>query len=205
MHTIVGLFADFMKNNLHQQRSMCLSLIASLFLVSQLACLSITDVSHLWKASALLGIAYGSMSGLLPTISIEWFGLRECILRPLARRPLTRSTIAAHFSENWGFLSLSPLLGGNIFSLAFGRNLDAHASSELPSTSRPAALLRRAGLPSEARCFEGRDCYIASLHMTIMVCVAALGIALYLGVRDKRKVKEGAKIVQHEVVRAIDD
>jgi hypothetical protein len=205
MYTLVGLFADFTKNNLHQQRSMCLTLVASLFLVSQLACLSITDVSDLWKASALLGIAYGGMFGLIPTISIEWFGLRECILRLLALRLLTLPTIAAHFSENWGFLSLSPLLGGNLFSLAFGRNLDAHASPESPSTSQPSALLRRAGLPAEAQCFEGRDCYVASLHMTIIACVTALGIALYLGLRDRRKAKEGAKIVQHEVVWAISD
>ncbi|EIN04341.1 MFS general substrate transporter [Punctularia strigosozonata HHB-11173 SS5] len=179
---VIGFTADFTKYSLQQQRSTCLTLVAALLLVSQLACLAITDVSDLWKASALLGFGYGSMFGLVPTIAIEWFGL-------------------PHFSENWGFLSLSPLLGGNLFSLAFGRNLDAHASPGSPSTSQPASLLRRAGLPADAQCFDGRSCYEASLHMTIAACTAALGIAIWLGVRDRRKLRESAAS-EREVVWA---
>jgi hypothetical protein len=35
------------------------------------------DVADLWKASLALGLAYGSMFGLFPTMAIEWFGMRE--------------------------------------------------------------------------------------------------------------------------------
>ena len=33
------------------------------------------DVADLWKASIALGLAYGGMYGLFPTIAIEWFGI----------------------------------------------------------------------------------------------------------------------------------
>ena len=35
------------------------------------------DVTDLWKASLALGLAYGSMFGLFPTMTFEWFGMRE--------------------------------------------------------------------------------------------------------------------------------
>lgn len=37
----------------------------------------IDDVTGLWKASLALGLAYGGLFGLFPTIAIEWFGLGE--------------------------------------------------------------------------------------------------------------------------------
>ena len=37
---------------------------------------------------------------------------------------LAYSSLSVHFSENWGFISLAPMFAGNLFSLAFGRNLD---------------------------------------------------------------------------------
>ena len=38
------------------------------------------DVANLWKASLALGLAYGSMFGLFPTIVFEWFGMRKSYL-----------------------------------------------------------------------------------------------------------------------------
>ena len=60
-------------------RSFCISLVAALFVISQLAVYNVENVNNLWKASALLGVAYGSLFGLFPTITIEWFGLRESL------------------------------------------------------------------------------------------------------------------------------
>lgn len=71
------MIADFTKNQLRLPRSFCVSLVAALFIVSQLAVFHIDNVRDLWKGSALLGAAYGGMFGLFPTIVIEWFGLRE--------------------------------------------------------------------------------------------------------------------------------
>ena len=71
-----GLMADFTKNRLHQPRSFCVTLASLAFFISQMTCIGVDDVRTLWKASALLGLAYGSMYGLYPTIIIEYFGMR---------------------------------------------------------------------------------------------------------------------------------
>lgn len=72
-----GIIADFLKNRLRLPRSFCISFVALLFVVSQVMVLSVDEVKNLWKGSALLGFAYGSLFGLFPTMTIEWFGLRE--------------------------------------------------------------------------------------------------------------------------------
>lgn len=71
------MLADLMRSYVRLPRSFCIILVAVLFIISQVMCFAIEDVSNLWKASALLGLAYGGMFGLFPTITIEWFGLRE--------------------------------------------------------------------------------------------------------------------------------
>ncbi|KAK7689991.1 hypothetical protein QCA50_006633 [Cerrena zonata] len=187
----IGIIADITKNYFKLPRSFCISLVASLFVISQVAVYNVEHVNNLWKASALLGVAYGSLFGLFPTITIEWFGL-------------------PHFSENWGFVSLSPMIGGNIFSIAFGRNLDAHAPSDsaaAPSSSSTSSIVStataaitstvissstlttRGGLPSDHQCLQGRICYADSLKMTIFACCFALLLALYAGWIDRHSVK----------------
>lgn len=153
---LVGMLADFVKNRLHMPRSYCATVISTFFLISQVLVIFTEDARQLWKASALLGLAYGGMMGLFPILCIEWFGM-------------------PHFSENWGFLSLSPLLGGNLFSIAFGRNLDAHAPLEDADqretaivgvalnhaghvANKMSTLFRRGGVPSPHQCFEGSEC-----------------------------------------------
>ncbi|GJE99445.1 MFS general substrate transporter [Phanerochaete sordida] len=176
---IIGMIADSTKNHLRLPRSLCICLVAAGFIVSQLYVHAVEDVSDLWKGSALLGLAYGGLFGLFPTITIEWFGL-------------------PHFSENWGFVSLAPMLGGNIFSLMFGRNLDAHAPAEpagdataaLANATAAALLAVRAdtGAPSDSshQCLQGRECYAGSLMFTTAACTLALALSVYAGWRDWR-------------------
>lgn len=73
----VGLVADFAKNRLNFPRSYCLILVSVLLLISQITATSIEHVRDLWKASALVGLGYGSTFGLCPTLVIEWFGIRK--------------------------------------------------------------------------------------------------------------------------------
>jgi MFS family permease len=72
---LIGIVADTVKSRLRVPRSFCLPAMTALFILSQLLLIAIGDVRHLWMASVLLGLAYGCWFGLLPTISIEWFGL----------------------------------------------------------------------------------------------------------------------------------
>jgi len=162
---LLGLIADSSKRFWNTSRSVYISLVASLFVISQLVAYSTTEISQLWKASALLGLSYGSMFGLFPAISIEWFGLK-------------------HFSENWGIMSLAPVIGSNILSLAFGRILDAHSPSESDGELVHA---RDPPPPPHARCMEGRDCYVDSLKLTLSACLLALVLAMYAGFRDHHK------------------
>ena len=84
---------------------------------------NIDDPSSLWIATALLGFSYGSLFGVMPAVIIEWFGMGEsCSTFRVAILLIRLTTV--HFSENWGFISLAPMFAGNLFSLAFGRNLD---------------------------------------------------------------------------------
>ena len=53
---------------------------------------------------------------------------RECVRLELSKT-LHSSDPTAHFSENWGLVVLS-VIGGNVFSVAFGKNVDKHTSGE---------------------------------------------------------------------------
>lgn len=173
---LIGLIADLIRFRLRLPRAYCFCIVSTLFVVSQLSAISVNDVAHLWKATALLGLAYGSLFGICPTIVIDWFGL-------------------SHLSENWGFISLSPLVGGNLFSLMFGRNLDSHASSDDTGTHSPLPLIRRGGLPSEHQCFDGRNCYVSSLYVTATACLIALGLSIWAGVREQRKTEAKGEVI----------
>ncbi|KAG1897612.1 major facilitator superfamily domain-containing protein [Suillus fuscotomentosus] len=173
---LIGLIADLIRIRLRLPRAYCFCIVSTLFVVSQLSAISINDVAHLWKATALLGLAYGGLFGIAPTIIIDWFGL-------------------SHLSENWGYVSLSPLVGGNIFSLLFGRNLDSHASDDDTGTHSSLPLARRGGLPSEHQCFDGRDCYVSSLYVTVTACLIALVLSVWAGMRDQRKTAEAKREV----------
>lgn len=204
------MIADGTKNHLRLPRSLCISLVATAFIISQVTVYAVDDVQHLWKGSALLGLAYGGLFGLFPTITIEWFGLRASPLlyHACATADTDPANTTAHFSENWGFVSLSPMIGGNVFSLAFGRNLDAHAPAEQTlngtaaavsaAASSATALLARAGASSDSshQCLQGRECYAGSLLMTIAACSMALVLSVYAGWRDWRseKRKERARL-----------
>lgn len=144
------------------------------------------DVTKLWKASLALGLAYGSLFGLFPTLTFEWFGMRKSnrSFNCLNHTDLGISIIKAHFSENWGFLSLSPMFGGNIFSIAFGRNLDAHSSTERLTHKLN---LSRADTPLEPQCLSGRSCYVTSLYITVAACCFALVLSVWVGWRDRQR------------------
>ena len=151
--------------------------MSALFVLSQLSLVALDDVRHLWMASVLLGLAYGCWFGLLPTISIEWFGLGTLEIIPL---PLFHSVFklsVAHFSENWGVILVFAVLGGNFFSIAFGRNLDAH-EPPLEATTMSSTSI------TNTRCLDGRGCYVQTLYMNVWACVIALGFSLWAGRRD---------------------
>jgi hypothetical protein len=144
-----------------------------------------------WLMGVCLGCFQQSyLSGLECVSHIYWFSI-------VYNTYWSRSH-QAHFSENWGYLSLSPVLGGNLFSIAFGRNLDSHSPSNNEQSAIP-----RADTPSEPQCLDGRNCYVASLHITITACCLALLLSIWAGWRDRQKSISAAlrgKVPSTEVV-----
>ncbi|KAI9566752.1 major facilitator superfamily domain-containing protein [Boletus coccyginus] len=169
---LIGLISDFAHIRLRIPRAYCLCIVSSLFIISQATVIVISSVETLWLATLLLGLAYGSLFGSCPTILIEWFGL-------------------AHFSENWGYASFSPLVLGNLFSLMFGRYLDAHTPTQDMRSSLGTRLWSLASreLPSEHQCFDGKECYLGSLQVTLVACIISLGLSWWAGIRDGQKVR----------------
>lgn len=174
----LGLICDYGKNKLGIPRSYSLVLVSFLLLVSQIVITRIDSVKNLWIASSTLGFAYGSTFSLLATMCVEWFGM-------------------PHFSENWGFLSMAPMVGGNLFSIIFGRNLDAHETIPQPSdrSALGSHVIRRAKLKAPPRCTLGKECYIDSLYLTIGTCFLSILLSLWACWRDKEKMRKAARAV----------
>ncbi|KAL4075470.1 major facilitator superfamily domain-containing protein [Scleroderma citrinum] len=174
---VMGLTSDFMRTHLRISRAYCMCIVSSLFIISQVLAMSCSDVNTLWIATMLLGFAYGGLWGQNTAVMIEWFGL-------------------AHLSENSGWTSIAPLVGGNVFSIMLGRDLDAHTATQVSDISTEvrriltalSGLMPRA-MPSEHQCIVGRECYISSLRVTLVACVVALGLSTWAGIRDGRRHK----------------
>jgi hypothetical protein len=86
----------------------------------------------------------------------------------------------AHFSENWGYLCISPLLSINLLAFLFGHILDAHAGKIVEDLS-PTVFY---GLP---RCLEGRDCYVDAIYLTIGAVLVSFFLSLWAAYRDSWK------------------
>ena len=164
-----------MKNKYKLPRSYLLVPIATLFFVSQLILTTIGNITQLWIASLLLGLAYGSFYSLCPTICLEWFGVGTYLFHhSYSKSTYLSSVFPAHFSENWGYLGMSILVGGNIFPIVFGRNLDSHG---LPSSST-----------NPVKCLNGLDCYVAAIYLTMAATFVSIILCAWAGYREKQKV-----------------
>lgn len=109
---------------------------------------TITDVHRLLFVSSLTGLMYGTLFGIGPVLVFEWFGITS-------------------FSQNWGYMSLSPVIGGNIYNLLFGQVYDSNVSR----TSHT------------HRCHKGEECYRTVFIVTTVGCFIALATSAVLIVR----------------------
>lgn len=105
----------------------------------------ITTLRALLGVSALTGLMYGTLFGICPSLNLEFFGLRN-------------------FSQNWGFVSLSPVVAGNLFNLLFGKLYDANVDSDSQGHE----------------CKLGEECYRKVFVVTTWCAVAATGLSLIL-------------------------
>ena len=92
-----------------------------------------------------------------------------------------------HFAENWGYLCASPIIAASVFSLAFGRNLDAHDGRP----NKEALLSVRSGPVTQ--CTQGKECYVAALYLTAGGCFVAVLLSVWAALRDRRKIRDGVE------------
>ena len=94
-----GLVSDFAKNKYGMPRSYCLVLVSFFFFISQLVTATEDRIENLWVASALLGLAHGSVFSLFPTVCLEWFGMRKLIRLSAEHHKLTEYTMQLIFQR----------------------------------------------------------------------------------------------------------
>jgi MFS family permease len=139
-----GIGSDVIVKRLSGSRFWCVAVAATVFLIAQLCATRIEDPNHLWVVSGLCGLAYGILFGVLPAVVIDVFG-------------------AEGFAVNWGFMTLAPVVSGNVFNLFYGAVYDSHSEVQ-------------AG--GEFNCDEGIVCFQAAYYVTL--ASSALGVVACL-------------------------
>lgn len=147
---LMGLLSDVVVNKTGDSRFRVylLLLVCALALASQGSAAwpnIISDLKKLLGMSTVTGLMYGTLFGLCPVLTFEWFGLR-------------------HFSQNWGIVSLSPVLAGNVFNLLFGKIYDSHVPKHGPSHLCP----------------DGEECFRAVFRFTVFGAVVATLLSMIL-------------------------
>ncbi|KAK6904259.1 hypothetical protein I203_107775 [Kwoniella mangroviensis CBS 8507] len=191
---IGGVVSDFGKNKFGIRRVWFLPIVAILFTISQVSALETTRVQSLWMVSTLLGLAYGALFNVMPMLVLEWFGMK-------------------HFSQNWGWTAVAPVIGGNAFNLLFGKVYDSHtigrigtedgSDSESPSNDVASmivrTLLKRDGgaIPDDGKhdCIVGEECYGSAFKISTIGTLIALGLSVWAGFRRERIARERRKAV----------
>ncbi|KAG9238875.1 major facilitator superfamily domain-containing protein [Amylocarpus encephaloides] len=140
-----GVGSDFLVKVLKASRLWCLTLASLIFLIAQLAAYNITVPQHLVFVSSLTGLAYGFLFGCFPSIVAEAFGVYG-------------------LSQNWGCMTLSPVISGNVFNIFYGKVFDKHS------------IVNGA---KERICTEGLECYRTAYLVTIAACVLGLVVSLW--------------------------
>ncbi|EGX94663.1 MFS transporter, putative [Cordyceps militaris CM01] len=141
-----GIGSDFLVKKLGASRVWCLVTSGLIFTVAQVCGLTISTPSYLFLLSGLSGIAYGLLFGVFPSIVAETFGIHG-------------------LSQNWGFMTLAPVVSSNIFNLVYGSILDHH-SVFYPS--------------GERSCHEGLECYRTAYGITFASCLVGVAITIWV-------------------------
>ena len=151
-----GIGSDFLVKRLHVSRFWCIVTSSSIFALAQLAALSVSDPTLLWLVSGLTGMAYGALFGVYPALVADTFGV-------------------SGLSVNWGFMTIAPVIWGNIFNLLYGAVFDAH-SITLPG--------------GDMVCSQGLTCYKNAYFATTIASVVGIGASLGAVYRDGRRMKQ---------------
>ena len=110
-------------------------------------------------------MAYGFLFGVFPSLVAEAFGING-------------------LSQNWGWMTLSPVISGNVFNLLYGRIYDYHSVIKNG---------RRA-------CPDGIECYRTAYWVTFGASLAGMLISLW-SIRHDNVIKSRRRKAELEAVR----
>jgi MFS family permease len=150
---------------LKASRLWCLTIASLIFLAAQLFALNIENPHFLGLVSGFTGLAYGFLFGCFPSLVAEAFGVHG-------------------LSQNWGCMTLSPVISGNIFNLFYGMVYDKHS------------IVKDGG---ERECTEGLNCYRSAYLVTVVACVVGLIVNLW-SIRYTHQLRE-----EEERLRELED
>lgn len=141
-----GVGSDFLVKKLYASRVWCLVIASLIFTPAQVFALNVTNPHFLALVSGLSGLGYGFLFGVFPSIVAETFGIHG-------------------LSQNWGFMTLAPVISGNIFNLFYGVVFDRHSI---------------VGPGGERSCPDGLGCYQAAYLVTLGACGLGLVVTLWV-------------------------
>jgi MFS family permease len=141
-----GIGSDFLVKKLSATRVWCLVVAGLIFTIAQLSGINVSNPNYLFFVSGLSGLAYGLLFGVFPSIVAETFGIRG-------------------LSQNWGFMTVAPVISSNVFNLLYGTIFDHHSVVE-PGGERV--------------CHDGLECYRAAYGVTLVSCVVGVGVTLWV-------------------------
>lgn len=141
-----GVGSDFLVRVVNASRIWCLVLASAIFFFAQICALNVVNPHFLGLVSGFSGLGYGFLFGVFPSITAESFGIHG-------------------LSQNWGAMTLAPVISSNVFNLFFGAVFDAHSVVEADGTRF---------------CTEGIDCYRTAYVVTLCACAIGFGVTLWL-------------------------
>lgn len=141
-----GIGSDILVRRYNMSRFWCLFASSSVFVVAQICAMTITNPTYLVFVSGLSGLAYGMLFGVYPSLVAHTFGV-------------------SGLSQNWGTMTLAPVISGNIFNLIYGKIYDSHSIVDDKT--------------GDLQCLEGKACYEGAFWMTLGASVCALALCLW--------------------------
>ena len=151
----------------HISRSMLLLLTISALLVAQILLLIWPQkITVLLVNVVTVGVSYGSMWCLVPTMMTTIGGLK-------------------YFGQNWGMVMLSSALLGMGYQALYGKVYDEHVPA---STHTPPLVMSSldGDSPTASTCY-GPQCFAITTYTTVASCALSLLFLLVLFVRDQRQ------------------
>ena len=139
-----GIGSDVLVSKHNRSRFWCLFASAVIFCLAQYLGTSIAHPKYLFFVSSCTGLAYGMLFGVYPSLVAHTFGVHG-------------------LSQNWGTMTLAPVISGNIFNILYGKIYDSHSIVE----------------NGHHECLEGSNCYSAAYWVTFWSAVAAVGLCLW--------------------------